>query len=221
MQEYLDKKSSWTGEHILVLNETKSKYIIFNRAQADFNTRLSLNNRKLEQVHEARVLGVILTEDAKFERNTQDICRRAFARITMITKLKYVGVPTSDLIDVFTLFIRSLLEYCCVSWHSALTKEQSDDIERVQRTALKVILGTEYTDYESSLKKCGLVTLHSRREKRCLTFGLRSLKHPKLKSMFPLNHPLQSNTIRKRNKRLTLHAPRPIRNQLCLTSKIC
>ena len=142
------------------------------------------------------MLGVILTEDAKFKRNTQDSCRRNFARITMITKLKYVGVPNSDLIDVFTLFIMSLLEYCCVSWHSALTKEQSDDIERVQRTALKVIPGTESTDYESSLKKCGIVTLHSRREKRCLTFGLRSLKHPKFKS----NHPLQSNTIRKRNK---------------------
>ena len=117
MQEYLNKISSWTDENLMVLNETKSKYIIFNRAQADFNTRLNINNRKLEQVHEARVLGVILTEDAKFERNTQDICRRAFARISMITKLKYVGVPTTDLIDVFTLFVRSLLEYCCVSWH--------------------------------------------------------------------------------------------------------
>ena len=100
--------------------------MIFNKAQANFNTRLTMNNRKLEQVHEARVLGVILTEDAKFEMNTQDICRRAFTRISMITKLKYVGVPTSDLIDVFSLFIRSLLEYCCVSWHSALTNGPTD-----------------------------------------------------------------------------------------------
>ena len=126
-----------------------------------------------------------MTDDLKFERNTQDICKRAFARISMLTKLKYVGVSTPDLVDVFSLFIRSLLEYCCVVWHSTLTQEQSYDIERVQRTALKVILGEEYIDYQTSLSRCGLETLHSRRQKRCLTFGLRSLKHSKHKAMFP------------------------------------
>ena len=199
MQDHLDSISSWTRKNLMVLNERKSKYIIFNRAQADFNTRLTLNNTNIEQVHEARVLGVVLTDDLKFERNTQDICKRAFARISMITKLKYVGVSIPDLIDVFSLFVRSLLEYCSVSWHSSLTQEQSDDIERVQRTALKVILGKEYTDYQSSLNKCGLESLYSRREKRCLTFGLRSLKHPKHKLMFPLNNIPDATNTRNRN----------------------
>ena len=199
MQDHLDSIFSWTQENLMVLNEKKSKYIIFNRAQADFNTRLTLNNINLEQVREARVLGVVLTDDLKFERNTQDICKRAFARISMITKLKYVGVPIPDLIDIFSLFVRSLLEYCSVSWHSSLTQEQSDDIERVQRTALKVILGNEYTDYQSSLNKCGLDTLYSRRQKRCLTFGLRSLKHPKHRLMFPLNNLPDANTRNRNN----------------------
>ena len=168
------------------LNIKKTKYITFNTAQADFNTRLKIKNTNIEQVHETRVLGVLLSDDLKFERNTQDICKRAYARIFMLTKLKYVGVPTTDLVDVFSLFIRSLLEYCCVVWHSTLTQEQSYDIERVQRTALKVILGEEYIDYETSLKTCGLETLYSRRQKRCLKFGLRSLNHIKHKAMIHL-----------------------------------
>ena len=187
MQEYLDKISEWTNTNLMVLNENKSKYIVFNRAQADLNTRLVMNNVKLDQVHEARLLGVLLTDDLKFEKNTQDICKRAFARISLITKLKFVGVQRHDLVDIYKLFIRSLLEYCCVSWHSSLTVEQSYDIERVQRTALKVVLGTEYDGYENALKICDLENLHDRREKRCLTFGLRSLKHPKHKHMFPYN----------------------------------
>ena len=117
-------------------------------------------------------MGVLLTEDLKFEKNTQDICKRSFARITMITKLKFVGVQCHDLVDIYKLFIRSLLEYCCVSWHSSLTKEQSYDIERVQHTALKVILCEEYEDYENALITCNLETLYSRHEKICLTFGL-------------------------------------------------
>ena len=159
MQQHLDKICTWTQENLMVLNEKKSKYIIFNRAQADFNTRLQMNNTNIEQVHEVRLLGVLLSDDLKFSKHTQDICKRAFARISMITKLKFVGVPTNDLIDVYTLFVRSLLEYCCVSWHSSLTISQADDIERVQRTSLKVILGESYTDYESALDLCSLERL--------------------------------------------------------------
>ena len=150
----------------MVLNDTKSRYKVFNRAQADLNTRLVMNNVKLDQVHEARLLGVLLTDDLKFDKNTQDICKRAFARISLITKLKFVGVQRHDLVDIYKLFIRSLLEYCCVSWHSSLTKDQSYDIERVQRTALKVILGTEYDGYENALDICDLENLHDRRDKR-------------------------------------------------------
>ena len=101
---------------------------------------------------------------------------------------------------VYTLFVRSLLEYCCVTWHSSLTIAQADDIERVQRTSLKVILGEAYMDYESALDLCGLETLFKRRESRCLTFGLRSIKHPKHKQMFPLNEISETNQLRNKNK---------------------
>ena len=118
----------------------------------------------------------------------------------MLTKLKYVGVSTQDLVDVFSLFIRFPLEYCCVVWHSTLTQEQSYDIERVQRTALKVILGEDYIDYQTSIGRCGLETLHSRRQKRCLAFGLRSLKHSKHKTMFQPSNEADSVEIRLKNK---------------------
>ena len=150
-----------------------------------------MNNVKLDQVHAARLLGVLLTDDLKFEKNTQDICKRGFARVSMITKLKFFGAGCHDLVEIYKLFIQSLLEYCCVSWHSSLTKEQTYDIECVQRTALKVILGEKYEDYESALETCNLENLYDRREKRCHTFGLRSLKHPKHKLMFPYNAPDQ------------------------------
>ena len=80
-----------------------------------------------------------------------------------------------------------LLEYCCVVWHSTLTKEQSTDIERVQKTSLKIILAEEYSGYTNALKMCNLQTLSSRREKRCLNYGLKAIKHTKHEKLFPLN----------------------------------
>ena len=72
---------------------------------------------------------------------TKEICVKAYSRMSMITKLKYVGVTTEDLIDIYILYIRSITEYCSVVFHSRLTNEDSDKIERIQKTCLKVILG--------------------------------------------------------------------------------
>ena len=92
-----------------------------------------------------------------------------------------------DLIDVYILYIRSILEYCSMVWHSTLTVQQSRDIERVQKLCLKVILGQEYNRYDNALKGCGLEKLSVRRESRCLKFGLTSLLHPVHCSLFPVN----------------------------------
>ena len=107
--------------------------------------------------------------------------------MTMLTKLKYVGVPTYDLLEIYILYIRSLLEYCSVVWHSTLTVEQSQQIENVQKLCLKVILGHVFTDYESALIHCNLETLYKRRENRCLNFGLKTLLNPTYCDMFPVN----------------------------------
>ena len=44
-----------------------------------------------------------------------------------------------------------------------------------------------YMDYESALEMSGLDTLSSRREKRCLDFALKCLKHPRNSRLFPFN----------------------------------
>ena len=68
MQEFLNQVDAWTDDNQMVLNIKKTKYIIFNTAQADFNTRLKIKDTNIDQVHEARVLGVILTDDLKFAK---------------------------------------------------------------------------------------------------------------------------------------------------------
>ena len=116
----------------------------------------------------------------------------------MITKLKYVGVKTEDLIDIYILFIRSVTEYCSVAFHSSLTLEQCNKLETIQRTALKVILGEMYINYSSALEMCGLETLYDRRQKRCLDFALKSVKHSRNSKMFPLNQIEHGHEIREK-----------------------
>ena len=81
----------------------------------------------------------------------------------MLTKLNYVGVPTEDLLKIYILYVRSLLEYCSVVWHSTLTAEQSQKLESVLKVCLKVILVENYTGYKDALEYCGLESLSDRR----------------------------------------------------------
>ena len=106
--------------------------------------------------------------------------------------LKYVGVSIDDLLDIYVLFIRSVTEYCAVTFHSRLTQEQSDKLEKIQKTCLKVIIGDQYVDYPTALDLCGLQTLSERRKKRCLDFALKCVKHPRNRRLFPCN-PNQNN----------------------------
>ena len=50
------------------------------------------------------------------------------------------GVETNDLITICTALIRSLLEYCCAVWHHALPPYLSQELERIQKCALKIIV---------------------------------------------------------------------------------
>ena len=146
------------------------------------------------------MLGLWITTFLDWDKNTREMCKNAYARVTMLTKLKYVGIPEDDLIDVYNLYIRSVLEYCSVVWHSTLTIDQSTRIENVQKLCMKIILGTEYRNYDDSLIRCGLERLSQRREARCLKFGLKSLLHPVHSKLFPVNPHVRSQAYESSNR---------------------
>ena len=125
--------------------------MLFTRTDVNFATRLTINGSKIYVFEECKIVGVVLTSDLKWDRNTKELTRRAYSRMSMITKLKYVGVKHEDLLDVYKLFIRSLLEYCAVVWHSRLTSDLRESLERVQKSCLRVILGDQYTNYAEAL----------------------------------------------------------------------
>ena len=186
-QSNLDEIARWTDDHMMSINVSKTNYMLFTRSITDFATRLTLNGVKIDQIKEQKVCGVWITDNLKWEKNSRELSKRAFARISMLTKLKYVGVCQDDLKDVYVLFIRSVLEYCSVVWHSSLTKEDANILERVQKTSLRIILGESYVSYQSALEICNLKTLSERRDDRCLTFAKKCLKHEVNSRLFPLN----------------------------------
>ena len=88
--------------------------------------------------------------------------------------------------QIYKTFIRSNLEFSSNVWHSSLTNENRQDLERVQKAALKVILKNDYEDYEKALRLTGLQSLDERREMIALRFVKSSLKNANFSKLFPL-----------------------------------
>ena len=86
-----------------------------------------------------------------------------------------------DLKQIYMLQIRSKLEQSAVVWHSSLTKKNISDLERVQKSALMLILKERYVRYKNALNVIGIDSLEQRREKLCLKFAKACVKHALVK----------------------------------------
>ena len=74
------------------LNKSKTNYLIFSQARKDLASRLTVDSTHIDRKTETKLLGVWLEESGRWEKNTKEILKRAYARVSMLTKLKYAGV---------------------------------------------------------------------------------------------------------------------------------
>ena len=96
-QEYLDKISNWTRNQEMRLNCEKTKYMIFNPSKNhQFNTRLEIEGQTIEQVKEAKLLGVIIRDDLSWKSNTHFILKNLF----------HFNLPIVEMMEIYCLYIR-------------------------------------------------------------------------------------------------------------------
>ena len=108
---------------------------------------MSIEKENIQQINETKLLGVWITDDLKWSKNTSEVVKNSYARMSILRKLKAFQVPTNDLVNIYVLYIRSRLEQSAVVWHSSLTLGEEKELERVQKGSLRLILGDDYTDY--------------------------------------------------------------------------
>ena len=201
-QSYLDQLENWTTENKMKMNVEKSKLMVFNFTEDyQFSSRLYLEDNLLEIIPSTRLLGTIISSDLKWFENTEMLVKRGYQRMVILHRLFSFNIEDSDLVTIYILYNRSILEQSCQVWHHAITEEEVMDIERVQKVACKVILKERYETYSEALDILNLQTLRNRRQSLCLKFAMKYTKHDKAKVLFPINvmpdkHTKESDTYR-------------------------
>ena len=79
-------------------------------------------------------------------------------------------------------------------------------MERVQKSAVRIILGDSYRGYRKSLDILQIDSLKDRREQLCLNFAKKCIQNPKTKEMFPENFKAHQMLTRKPDRFRVTHA---------------
>jgi len=185
--------------------------MIFNFSKKhQFITNLKIENDIVEVVSETKLLGTYITSDLKWDKNTSELVKKAYKRMQILYKAANVTTKKNDLKRIYKTFIRSILDHSAVVWHSGLTQKNRQALERVQKTAVKVIMGGQYINYKDALKILNLEDLDKRRENLCLKFAKSCLKTEKVKGLFPRQES---------NHRMLKRKNRPFKEKLIKTKR--
>ena len=178
----------YAGENAMKINKKKTQLILFNPAKTlDFMPEFKLGEDEIELVEEIKLLGLIIRSDLKWSSNTDNLTLKGYKRLWMLRRLKQLGANSDELLDVFIKQVRSVLELAVPVWHSSITVKERCDLERVQKAALHIILGNDYTSYQDALDCFEIGSLEERRVQLCSKFAKKAIKHSKFKNWFKVN----------------------------------
>ena len=134
-------------------------------------------SQTLEVLNSAKILGVVISSDLKWAKNTDFIVSKAMKRIWTLRRLRKLGFSDNFILDVYQKEIRTLLEYAVQVWNGALTKTDSDKIEKVQKIVMKFLLRKKYQSYSEAYEKFRIKKLSDRRHKLCLKFAIKEFEN--------------------------------------------
>ena len=117
------------------INSKKTKVIPFNLSKKnDFLPQLNFpNSPPLEVIYETKLLGVTLSSNLSWTPHVNDITQRGTGKLWVLIRFKSLGGSTDQLLKIYQARVRSTLEFAAPVFHSGLTKEQSRQIEMVQK----------------------------------------------------------------------------------------
>jgi hypothetical protein len=137
-QTYLNLINEWTGKQKMVVSEKKTKAMIFNFTDNhQFTTRLQLKGQNVEIVDHMKILGTVIKSNLSLNDNCQLIIKKVIARMLFLRSIHSFGATVDEMVHLWTVFCRSVLEQSCVVRYSSRIQEDNEELEHCQNWYLK------------------------------------------------------------------------------------
>ena len=200
----LTRISTWLTTNKLVLNISKTNYIIFTSKVKSYNKNVSnikIDGNNIQQVSKTKFLGIIIEEHLNWALHISHLCNIIARNVGILQKLRYF-IPTYVLKILYHSLILSHLQYCTLLWANSY-RSHLHKLRLLQKKAIRIISNTDYLAHSSKLfLNLKLLKLDDIMKFQLGTFMYKS-KYNKLPNviphMFVTNENIHSHNTRNKN----------------------
>ena len=168
------------------VNQNKTQMLCVSPS-LHYNTKtyIQLGNNYIKGQETLKILGFVFGRKPDISSQIASLSLKFRKRVWVLRHLKKAGIPSEDLVKLYLSLVLPVLDYTSVVYHSMLNKIQEDEIEKLQKLALKIIYGIYGVTYMSLLERSGLVPLKQRRMKFIDNFLKKTIETRKYIDWFP------------------------------------
>ena len=177
---------------------------------SDLTSYINTDNGFIESGGELKILGFTFDRSPTAVTHVTKVIDSFYGKLWTLRFLKKGGMAKNDLLNVYRTVVLPGVEYCSTVYNPLIPEYVSEQLESVQKQALKIIYGWS-VNYKELVQTGEIETLKQRREKKSLKFALRAKKNNRFEEWFP------AAVHTDRDFRLTTR--RPYREKQCKTER--
>ena len=133
MQHAADRAVEWSQGNKQRLNASKTQYMMFSlQLNNKLHDSISIDGESIVQTESAKLLGVTIDQHLKFNSHIDTLIGKSRAAVHGLLTLKRKGVTPSMLTKYYQACIFPILTYASPAWHSHLSQNSKDKLERHQ-----------------------------------------------------------------------------------------
>ncbi|KAI3373689.1 hypothetical protein L3Q82_021965 [Scortum barcoo] len=156
-QEVEEHLEGWCRQNNLCINVKKTKEMIVDfRRGRHLPSPLYIGGTAVEVVSSFRYLGVHISDDLTWSKNTSCLIRKAHQRLYFLRRLRRAGLGSSVLTSFYRCVVESVLSSCIIVWHGSCSAAEKKALQRVVKAAQRTVgrsLPTTTDIYTSRCRK--------------------------------------------------------------------
>jgi hypothetical protein len=161
LNDEFDAIKLWATNNKMTINIAKTKELVFRRP----NPRLQLDDLShvhcIEQVKEAKLLGVIFKDNLRFDLHVNSILKQCSQRSFLLKQLRSQGLSKKQLNTVFDAIIVSRLRYALPAWGGFLSKELEGRIDAFLRRMFLFGYCSQLHSVQQFIARCDETLFHT------------------------------------------------------------
>ena len=163
LQNDLNKINEWSKRWEMEFNIHKCHVMEMGKSEMRPSWTYKMGDDIISRATEEKDLGVVIQDNLSPEKHINRIFGDTYRMLRNI-RVAFHFLDKDMMKKIITTMIRPKLEYAETVW-SPHMKKHVKKLERIQRTATKMVPELEDLTYEERLKEMGLPTLEERRER--------------------------------------------------------